>query len=74
MPIAFEDQALSLEQQKIELKKLKNEFQRRNGEDPASRARRIANYKKARGEDGAMLLDFPDAFTFRILREETLDG
>ncbi len=74
MPLAFDDQPLSPEQQKIELQKLKNEFKRRNGEDQASRERRITNYKKARDEDGAMLLDFPNAFDFKVLREETLGG
>jgi hypothetical protein len=74
MPLAFDDQRLSPEQQKIELQKLKNEFNRRNGEDQTSRERRIINYRKARDEDGAMLLDFPDAFNFKILREETLRG
>jgi hypothetical protein len=74
MPIAIEDQPLSPEERKIELQKLKSEFQRRNREDPASRERRVANYEKARDEDGAMLLDFPNAFNFKILREEKLHG
>lgn len=74
MPLAFDDRPLSPEEQKTELQKLKSEFEHRNREDQASRARRIANYNKARDEDGAMLLDFPNAFDFRILREETLHG
>ena len=74
MPIAFDDHPLSPDQQKVELQKLKNEFQRRNREDPASRERRIVNYKKARDENGALVLDFPKAFNFELLREETVNG
>lgn len=74
MPLAYDDRPLSPEEQKIELQKLKNEFQRRNSEDAAARERRIAKYRKARDEDGALLLDFPNAFNFKILREETMNG
>ena len=74
MTIALDDQPLPPDRQKVELQKLKNEFQRRNGEDPASRRRRIENYRKARDENGALLLDFPNAFIFELLREETMNG
>jgi hypothetical protein len=74
MPTAFDDKPLSPEMQKAELQKLKNEYQRRNNEGPAARRHRIEKYKKERDENGELLLDFPSAFNFEILREEILDG
>ena len=74
MPIAIDERPLPPDQQKMELQKLKSEFQRRNKEDPDARQRRIANYKKERDEDGALLLDFPNAFNFKLVREETMNG
>jgi outer membrane lipoprotein-sorting protein len=74
LPLATNDQPLSPDWRKSELQKLKNEFQRRNAEDAAARQRRIDKYKKAREENGALLLDFPKAFTFEVVREESMNG
>ncbi len=74
MPTAIDDQPLSAERQRAEWIKLKNEFERRKNEDAATRARRIADYKKRQDENGALLLDFPKAFTFELLRQESLNG
>ena len=74
LPLAIDDQPLSPDREKSELEKLKSEVQRRNAESPEARQRRIANFKKQRDEDAALVLDFPNAFTFELLREETMNG
>jgi hypothetical protein len=74
LPIAVNDQLLDPNQGKAELQRLKNEVQRRNKESPAARRQRIDKYTKQRDENGALLLDFPNAFTFELVREETRNG
>jgi hypothetical protein len=74
MPIATDDRPLAPEQQEAERRKLRNEFERRNTEGAESRRRRIETYQKARAENGALLLEFPKAFVFEVLREETMNG
>lgn len=74
LPLAFDGQPLSPDRAKAELQKFRDEVQRRNSESPAARAQRIAKYKKAHDENGAILLESPEAFTFQLLREETMNG
>jgi outer membrane lipoprotein-sorting protein len=74
LPLAIDDQPLTPDLGKAELQKLKNEVRRRNAESPAARRQRIAIYRKERGENEALVLDFPNAFNFELLREETMDG
>ena len=74
LPLAVNDLPLSPERQKAELIKFKNEVQRRKNEDAETRRARIDAWKKRRNEDGELLLDFPTALTFQLLREETKDG
>jgi hypothetical protein len=74
VPIAVDDQPLSPDREKLELEKLKDEIQRRNGETPSARRQRIEKFKKQRDENGALLLEFPKTFTFELLREETAGG
>jgi hypothetical protein len=74
MPIALEDQPLSPDGQKTELLKLKEEVQRRKSEDPESRQKRIADFNKREAENGALLVEFPKAFSFELLREEPMNG
>jgi hypothetical protein len=47
---------------------------RRESETSSARRQRIENYRKQREENGALLLDFPNAFTFRLLRDDTKNG
>jgi hypothetical protein len=68
------DQPLAPDQQKVELDKFKNEVERRNAETPEGRSQRIAKYKKQSDENEALVLDFPNAFTFELVREETMNG
>jgi len=68
------DQPLAPDQQKAELDKFKNEVERRNAETPEANRQRIAKYKKQSDENEALVLDFPNAFTFELVREETMNG
>lgn len=74
MPLAVNDRPLSREQQKSELRKLKAEYQRRKSEDPDTRRRRVAGYKRREAENGSLLLAFPKAFNFALLGEQTMNG
>lgn len=74
LPLAIDDQPLAPDLEKAQLQKLKNEVQRRNAESPEARRQRIAIYRKQRDENEALVLDFPNAFNFELLREETMDG
>lgn len=74
LPRAINDQRLTPDQEKTELEKLKNEAQRRKGESPEARRQRIEKFKKLRDENGELLLDFPSAFTFQLVREESIRG
>jgi hypothetical protein len=74
LPTAINDEPLGPDREKTELEKLKNEVQRRNSESPEARRQRLDNYKKQRDENEALVLGFPNAFKFELLREETMDG
>ena len=74
LPLAVNDQPLSLDRQKAELFKLRNEMQRRKSESPSARRARINDWKKKRDENGELLLDFPTALTFQLVGEETKNG
>jgi len=74
LPIAFNNQPLPADQEKAELEKLKNELQRRKNESPSARRQRIEAYTKQRDENGALLLDFPNAFTFELMGEDNVNG
>jgi outer membrane lipoprotein-sorting protein len=74
LPIADDGKPLSPEREKIEIEKLKAEAMRRKSETPDARRKRIEKFKKQRDEDEALVLDFPDAFNFEFLREETVRG
>src|ERR1700693_3472288 len=73
-PLAVNDQPLPSDREKAELEKLKTEVRRRNAESPEARRQRIEKYRKQRGENEALVLDFPNAFTFELVREETMNG
>ena len=74
LPIANDDQPLAPDRAKAELERLKNEVQRRNTESPEARRERIGKYRKQRDENEALVLDFPNAFTFELVREESMNG
>jgi hypothetical protein len=74
LPLAIDDQPLPPDRAKAELEKLKNEVRSRNAESPEARRERLEKYKKQRDENEALVLDFPNAFTFELIREETMNG
>jgi hypothetical protein len=74
MPLAVDDQPLSPDRKKAELEKLKGEVRRRNAESPEARRERVRKFEKQRDENEALVLDFPSAFNFELLREETMNG
>lgn len=74
VPVAVNDEPLAPERQKAELQKLRQEVERRRSEDPAARQKRVADYRRREDENGSLLLDFPKAFRFELLREEIMDG
>jgi hypothetical protein len=74
LPIAINDQPLPPERENTELEKLRNEIKRRDAETPEARRQRIEKYRKQRDENEALVLDFPDAFDFTLVREETMNG
>ena len=74
LPLAFDDQPLPPDRENAEVGKMKEEVQRRNTETPEARRERIARYKSQRGENEALVMEFPHAFTFELLREDTMNG
>ena len=74
LPLEIDGQPLPPDREKSEIEKLKIEARRRDTESAESRSKRIEKYKKARDENEALIFDFPDAFDFQLLREETVDG
>jgi hypothetical protein len=73
-PLAVDGQNLPPDRHKEELAKLGMEIRKRRAESAPERARRIEKWKKERDENGELLLDFPVAFNFQFLREETKNG
>jgi hypothetical protein len=74
MLLEVDDQPLPADRKKAELEKLKNEVRRRNAESPEARRERVAKFEKERDENEALVLDFPSAFNFELVREETMNG
>ncbi len=74
MLVAIDDRPLSLEQQQTELRRLREEVQRRGSEDPASRERRIRNYRRQRDQNGELTAEFASSFHFELTGEEEIDG
>lgn len=74
LPIAVNDQPLPADQENAEIRKVKSELQRRKNESSSAHRQRIENYMKQRDENGALLFDFPNAFTFELIREDNVNG
>ena len=74
VPLAVDDQPLAPERRKAEIQKLRAEVERRRDASASARAQRIAKFRKEHDENGAILLDAPNAFAFGFLREETVNG
>lgn len=72
--IAVGDKPLTAAEQAEEQRKLQLEIQRRSHESTRERNRRIAKYQKERERDHAMLMAMADAFDFRIVGDEAVNG
>jgi hypothetical protein len=74
MLAAIDDKPVSGDQRAAELQKLKREADRRSHETPEEKRRRADNYRKQRQQNGDLLLEFPNAFQFEQMGEETVGG
>jgi hypothetical protein len=74
LPLEIDGQPLPPAREKAEIEKVKSEAKRRDAETPEARSRRIEKFKKQRDENEALVLDFPNAFNFDLVREETMNG
>lgn len=73
-PLAVDDEPLPPGRRQAEIAKLRNEIEHRRNESPSARQSRIEAWKKARDENGELLLDFPSALNFHLEGEEVKDG
>ena len=71
--IAVDNKSLSPTQDAQECEKLRKEIVRRASESPQDRAKRLAEYQKARGRMFALIDEMAEAFDFKLLREQKLD-
>ena len=72
--VARNDQPLSPAEQKQEDEKLKLNIEQRRKETPEQRKRRIADFERKRQKQREPLREVPDAFDFRLVGEESLNG
>jgi len=72
--VARDDQPLSAEEDRAEREKMARSLAERQRETAAQRARRIADWEARRRRQREFMREVPDAFDFRILREEPVDG
>lgn len=61
------------EARKVE-KKMNDTMEKRRQESPADRQKRLADFEKRHREEHSFLLEVPEAYDFRILGEDTLNG
>lgn len=67
---ARDDKPLSAREERREQAKLDSELSKRQHESPAERAR----YQKERVEERAFIREIPDAFTFRLVKTDTVSN
>ncbi len=67
---ARNDKPLSAREERREQAKLDNELTKRQHESPAEQAR----YQKERVEERAFIREIPDAFTFRLVKTDTVSN
>lgn len=72
--IAKDGKPLSESEARKEQEKLDRELARRRQEKPEQRARRLTEREKRRREGREFAQEIPEAFTFRLAGQETLDG
>jgi hypothetical protein len=72
--VARNDQPISAEDQRSEQEKLERNLAERRKETPAQREHRIADWERRRQKQREPLKELPDAFDFRLVGEENLNG
>jgi len=72
--VARNDQPLSASEQKQEEEKLERSIELRRKETDEQRQRRIADWDRRRQRQREPLKELPDAFEFRLVGEEALNG
>ncbi len=72
--VARNDQPLSADEQQAEQNKLRANIEERRRETPAQRQRRIAEWERRRQKQREPLSELPDAFDFRVVGEQSLNG
>jgi len=72
--IAKNGEPLSPAEAKKQEEKLAKAFAERKGESDSERKKRVAHYAKERERNWAFLKEIPDAFDFRLVGEETIQG
>jgi len=72
--IAKDDQPLSAEEAKKEDDKIQKIIDKRKNESQEERRKRLEKEEKAREEDRQFVLEVVDAFNFRLVGSEVLDG
>ncbi len=72
--IAQDDKPLTDEQEAREQERFEKAIEERRNESPAERAERLENYEKRRTENRAAVREIPEAFSFRLLGEEVING
>ena len=72
--VARNDQPLSAAEQQAEHNKLAANIEERRHETPEQRRRRIAEWERRREKQREPIRELPDAFDFRLVGEESLNG
>lgn len=72
--IAVDGKPLSLDHQKQEENKLRQEIAKRKSESPDAKRQRVANYERDRQRDNTMMQQLTAAFDFELLKTGRLDG
>ncbi len=65
---------LSAAQDQDERRKMDAERKRRSGESRGARSKRVAKYERERRQDEAMLREMVEAFDYKLVGEETVNG
>jgi hypothetical protein len=72
--VARNDQPISAEEQQNEQAKLRRSIEDRRKETPAQHEHRIADWERRQQRQREPLKELPDAFDFRMVGEESLNG
>jgi hypothetical protein len=72
--VARNGEPISAEEQKAERERLQSGIEQRHKETPEQRDRRVADWHRKQEKQREPLKEFPDAFNFRLVGEESVNG